>query len=291
MSWRTVIITNRCKLDLSTNYLVVRGDVTKRVFLDELAILIIENPAVSMTGCLLSELASRKVRVVFCDTKRNPYGELQPYNGCHDSSAKIRTQITWTDDRKREVWTEIVSEKIRNQAGLLRNMGYDESACMLDEYVSQITLGDETNREGHAAKVYFNTLFGNAFSRGQDTPINSALNYGYSIILSAFNREITANGYLTQLGIFHNNMFNPYNLSSDLMEPFRVFIDLEVVSMSVTEFSKNEKYNLVSLLSSPVRINGSEQTLLNAIKIYTRSVFDSINDADISKICFADIPT
>lgn len=57
MSWRTVVITNRCKLDLSMGYMVVRSEETKRIFIDEIAIVIIENPAVSITGCLLTELA------------------------------------------------------------------------------------------------------------------------------------------------------------------------------------------------------------------------------------------
>lgn len=56
MSWRTVVISNRCKLDLKMGYMVVRGEDTKRVFLDEMAVLMIENPAVSLTGCLLEAL-------------------------------------------------------------------------------------------------------------------------------------------------------------------------------------------------------------------------------------------
>lgn len=53
MSWRTVIITQRCKLDYKMGYLVIRAEETKRIFLDEIALLMIENPAVSLTGCLL----------------------------------------------------------------------------------------------------------------------------------------------------------------------------------------------------------------------------------------------
>ena len=53
MSWRTVVITERCKLDLSMGYMVVRGEETVRILIDEMAMLMIENPAVSMTGCLL----------------------------------------------------------------------------------------------------------------------------------------------------------------------------------------------------------------------------------------------
>lgn len=35
---------------------------------------------------------------------------------------------------------------------------------MLKQYIEEIELGDKTNREGHAAKVYFNALFGMDFS-------------------------------------------------------------------------------------------------------------------------------
>ena len=52
MSWRTVVITNRCKLDLKMGSMVIRGEDTKRIFIDEIAILIIENPAVFRTGYL-----------------------------------------------------------------------------------------------------------------------------------------------------------------------------------------------------------------------------------------------
>ena len=289
MSWRTVMITSRCKLDLSMGYMVIRGDETKRVFLEEIAMLIIENPAVSMTGCLLSELTKRKIRIIFCDEKRTPYGELQPYSGCHDSSRKIRTQIVWTEDQKKSVWTEIAAEKIRNQAQLLYDLNCTKEGDMLIEYVSQMQYGDESNREGHAAKVYFNALFGKDFSRGQENPINAALNYGYSILLSTFNKEVTANGYLTQLGLFHDNMFNPYNLSCDLMEPFRIMVDRTVIDMEVEEFTKDEKYCLLSMLNEPVTVDGNVQTLLNAIKIYTKSVFNAINDSEISLIRFAQI--
>lgn len=289
MSWRTVVITNRCKLDLSMGYMVIRSDETKRIFLDEMAILIIENPAVSVTGCLLAELSSKKIRVIFCDDKRSPYGELQPYSDSHDCSRKIRTQTEWTDSQRKNIWTEIVGEKIRNQARILAEFGHDAESAMLQGYADEMQYADETNREGHAAKVYFNALFGKGFSRGQENPTNAALNYGYSLLLSAFNREVTLNGYLTQLGIFHDNIYNPFNLSSDIMEPLRPIIDRKVLLMSNDSFGKSEKLELVSLLHSTYTVHGSEQTLLNAVKIYAKSVFDAINDNDVSLINFVKI--
>lgn len=286
MSWRTVIITNRCKLDYRMGYMVVRGDEIKRVFVDEIAVLVIENPAVSFTGCLMESLVEKKVKVIFCDSKRNPFAELAPHHGSHDSSLKIRTQAAWSKGIKDAVWTEIVSEKIRKQAEFLLEINRDREYDLLLSYISQIETGDASNREGHAAKVYFNALFGMDFTRSADIPVNAALNYGYSIILSAMNREIAANGYLTQLGIFHNNMFNHFNLGSDLMEPFRIIVDRYVYRMNLCDFGKEEKHKLWGMLNDTVRIDNTQQVLINAVKIYVRSVFDAINDEDISKICF-----
>lgn len=89
MSWRTVIIQNRAKLDYKMGYMVVRGEETKRVLIDEISILVIENPAVALTGCLIEALIEKKVKVIFCDAKRNPVAELVSHHGSHDSSLKI----------------------------------------------------------------------------------------------------------------------------------------------------------------------------------------------------------
>lgn len=120
-----------------------------------------------------------------------------PYYGSHDTSAKVREQIKWNQEKKSLIWTEIVAEKIRKQADLLR-VFHKKEADQLDTYITELQFGDATNREGHAAKVYFNALFGLDFSRTDENSINAALNYGYGIILSMFNREIVSNGYITQ---------------------------------------------------------------------------------------------
>lgn len=128
-----------------------------------------------------------------------------------------------------------------------------------------------TNREGHAAKVYFNALFGKNFSRTDESTTNAALNYGYSIILSSFTREIVANGYMTQLGLFHNNMFNQFNLASDLMEPFRILIDRKVVNMNLDKFELSEKLELVNVLNESVIIDMTRRSVANAISQYTKA--------------------
>ena len=286
MSWRTVVISNRCKLDLKMGYMVVRGEETKRVFLDEIALLLIEDPAVSLTGCLMEALVEHKIRVIFCDSKRSPIAEIAPYYGSYDCSRKLKAQSGWSDDLKGTVWAELVAEKIRKQSEFLQEIGKVKEAEMLASYIGQIEYYDETNREGHAAKVYFNALFGMKFTRSEECTTNAALNYGYSILLSAFNREITSSGYLTQIGLFHDNMFNRYNLSCDLMEPFRILVDRKVYNSGYTAFESKERYSLVDILNQTVVIEQNRQTVLNAIRIYVRSVFDALNDGDLSLISY-----
>jgi CRISPR-associated endonuclease Cas1 subtype II len=286
MSWRTVVITSRCKLDFKMGYMVVRAEETKKVLLDEIAVLLIENPAVSITGCLLEALVKQKIRVIFCDTKRSPHAELVPYYNAYDCSRKVKAQISWSNDIKGAVWADVVAEKIRKQADFLKELQKEKESALLHSYLSQIEFGDATNREGHAAKVYFNALFGMDFTRSEENLTNAALNYGYSIILSAFNREIVAQGYLTQLGIFHDNMFNHFNLSCDLMEPFRILVDRKVIAMEFSEFGSEEKYPLINILNDTIVINQTKQTVLNGIKIYCRSVFEALNESDLSLIQF-----
>ena len=285
MSWRTIVISKRAKLDLQLGYMVVRGDEVTKIVLSEIGTLLIESTAVSLTTGLLAELAKRKVKVIFCDEKRNPSSEIVSYYGSHDTSNKVRKQIAWKQKTKEAVWTEIVSEKIRKQKELLTLQRKDE-AELLGQYLTEITWNDGTNREGHAAKVYFNALFGMDFTRTEDNYINAGLNYGYSIILSAFTREIVANGYITQLGLFHDNMFNQFNLASDLMEPFRVLIDQQVIQMMPTKLEKEEKMQLVNILNQEVQIDGKIQYVNNAIKIYCRSVFDALNEDDSALLRF-----
>ena len=279
-------ISNRAKLDLQMGYMVVRGEETVKIHLGEIGTLMVENTAVSLTVSLLAELTKRKVKVIFCDEKRNPSSELVSLYGSHDTSNKVRKQIAWKEQTKEAVWTEIVTEKIRKQEKLLEILGKGEEADLLTSYLQEMQWNDATNREGHAAKVYFNALFGMDFTRTADTSINAALNYGYSIILSAFNREVTAGGYMTQLGLFHDNMFNAFNLSSDLMEPFRILVDQMVVKMNLSKFEHEEKMQIVNLLNQEVEIDGKVQYVVNAIKVYCKSVFDALNEDDSSLIRF-----
>lgn len=283
MSWRVIVISKQSKLDLKMGNLVVRGDT--KIHLSEMSMLIVESTAVSLTAALLCEMVKKKIKVIFCDEQRNPLSEIVPYYGSYDTSAKIRAQIGWSEVLKGTVWTEIVRNKLKQQEKLLFRLGKKQHE-LLAQYISELEFEDETNREGHGAKVYFNALFGTTFTRNEASITNGALNYGYSIFLSAVNREIVSNGYITQLGLHHDNIFNKFNLGSDLMEPFRPLVDRAVFEMNPEKFEKEEKYQLVNLLNKLVIMDGEKHFVNNAVKIYCKSVFDALNDKDVECIKF-----
>ncbi len=287
MSWRTVVIYSRAKLDLQLGYMVVRGETVKKVHLSEISVVMIESTAVSLTAALLAELVRQKIKVIFCDEKRNPSSELVPYYGAHDTSSKIRQQINWNKDIKGLVWKEVVRNKILNQAKVVELFGKEE-AYLLKNYMAELQFDDESNREGHAAKVYFNALFGKAFSRADDDNINAALNYGYTVLLSACNREVTANGYITQIGIHHCNVYNIFNLGSDMMEVFRPFVDFQVFLMwqagNLETFTHKEKMDVLSVLNTETVMGKRVYTLNYSIKLYCKSVFNALNDREVSAL-------
>lgn len=282
MSFRTVVIKNRSKLDLHMNYLVCRNNEETRVYIPEISVLILESTAISLTTALISELVKNNVKIIFCDERHNPESEVMPFYGSYNSLDSINKQIKWKKDNKEKVWTYIIHQKIKKQKEFLLDLGKIQEANLLASYMEEIELNDSTNREGHAAKVYFNAVWGLDFTRRKDDFVNGALNYGYAILLACFNRVLTSKGYLTQLGIWHKNEFNEFNLACDLMEPFRILIDRIV--FQINKDDQNFKSKILEIFELKVKIAGKEQYFENAISIYVQSLLDALEDGEINRI-------
>ena len=284
MGFRTVIVNSRAKLEFRLNFMIVRGENEKRIFIDEINTLIVQSTAVSLTAALLSELIRSGVKVIFCDEKFNPCSELVPYYGAHNTSKRYKIQMQWRDETKDEIWRLIIVQKITNQKNYLQKRGFTAEAELIGSYIPDILPGDATNREGHSAKVYFNCLMPCGVSRRDGGFLNGCLNYGYAVLLSCFNREIVASGYLTQFGIWHDNEFNQFNLSSDLMEPFRTIVD--EVAFSLPDGDKEFKRKMADILNFQISIDGKTTTLDLAVRTYVRSVLNALEASDPSLIIF-----
>ena len=144
MGWRTVVVSRSSKLDLKLGYMVVRdSQETVRVHISEISVLIIENTASSITAALLNELTKQKIKVIFCDEKRNPSSELVPYYGSHDTSLKVRSQTAWQPIARQAVWTAVVREKIKNQRDKLILFECSEYK-LLDRYIEELEFADSS---------------------------------------------------------------------------------------------------------------------------------------------------
>ena len=279
MAFRVVIVNEHSKVSYQNKHLLYRSaERTEQIHLSEIELLILETTDIAITTMLLSRLVDENISVIFCDSTRLPKSYLMPYYGRHDSSLTIQKQIAWTKERKNDAFHNILHQKIQSQSDLLRNLGFIEKADAILVLLDNLEAGDPSNREGHAARILFNTLFGQNFSREQENDINAALDYGYTLLMSLFAREIVKCGCLTQLGIGHVNQFNPFNLASDLMEPFRPLVD-EIVFAHREEPFPRIKRQLFELFTKTYPYEKADMFLSNIVSHYTKHVIGYLNES------------
>ena len=280
MGWRTVVVNTHSKLSYKNNHLIFKdASRTELIHLSEVDILLLETTDIVLSTMLIKRLVDENILVIFCDDKRLPTAYLMPYYGRHDSSLQLSRQIAWNEDVKAEIWTTIIAQKILNQAFYLGSCGFLEKSQSVIDLYHGLDLFDPSNREGHAARIYFNTLFGNDFNREQDSDVNAALDYGYTLILSMFAREIVLSGCMTQFGLKHANQFNQFNLASDIMEPFRPIIDRIVYENRNSSFVKIKR-ELFTIFSDTFHYNSKDMYLSNIVSDYTKKVIQALNQPE-----------
>lgn len=87
-----------------------------------------------------------------------------------------------------------------------------------------------------------------------------------------------SNGYLTYIGIHHRGEDNPFNLGSDLMEPFRPVVDFWIASQKFDQLTPDVKYGVVQLLSMEIGFNGKSTLLKNALAEHVRNCLKYLSD-------------
>ena len=108
MGWRVIIVNTHSKLSYQNNHLIFKSSTkSEMIHLSEIDLLICETTDISITTMLLKKLADENILTIFCDEKRLPSSQMLPYYGRHDSSLQLTRQISWLEDKKSDVWTEI----------------------------------------------------------------------------------------------------------------------------------------------------------------------------------------
>lgn len=232
-------------------------DIQKRVPIEDIGFVILEEQQCSITLPLLNALSDNNVAVIFCDENRMPNAMLMNLDSNRTQGESYRTQIEASEPLKKGLWKQIVEAKIRNQAALLRKLGRDGDK--LKPYYMNVKSADADNREGIAAKIYWSELFGTDFIRSREgSSPNNLLNYGYTILRAAVTRSIMGSGLFPAFGIFHRNRYNAFPLADDLMEPYRPFVDelvYNLYSQGHEQLNKEVKSQLLRILFMDTRFD------------------------------------
>lgn len=271
MGWRSVVIGNPAQLDFHQRALRVRQDGnTAHVPLEDISIVLIEHPQVTLTSALLSALADAQIAVLTVGADHHPNGVLLPFLP-HSRALKVmRAQLDTSQPTQKRLWQAIIQQKIRNQAAVLAlHANADRDYRALLAMADDVRSGDTDNFEGQAAQRYFRALWGDNFTRNQPCFVNAALNYGYAVIRAAIARSLVAYGFLPAFGIHHRSEQNAFNLADDLIEPYRPLVDAHVLKnwplVPERELSPKDKQQLVALLHRDIATTSARQTLLAAI--------------------------
>lgn len=288
MGFRQIYIEETAELSLhNDNIKIEKNDKSFLLPISDIDLIFVENPRVVFTARLVTQLSKNNVTLVLCDEKYIPTSISLSLNGSNNQIEIFNLQIEQLPSKKDKLWEYIIRQKIINHSSTIKLIFKDLRYLEFLEYSKNIKSGDKTFIEGAEARLYFRNLFGDNFIRHQDDEINLALNYGYSIINSAIIRMLVAAGIDPKIGVHHDNKKNFYNLASDLLEPYRAFVDYYVYKNK--EFigeplSRHIRLGLVDLLNSEVQINNIKTTLSNSIKIMIYSFIDYLKSGDIKDI-------
>lgn len=298
MGWRTVVITKPSKISMENEqfkYAPKEGEAI-RVPIDDISVVILETHQVTITSALMSRLTESNIVLFTCDKTHNPNGVLIPFHQHSRYTQIAHKQIGWSEPFKKRTWQRIISAKVLNQSQTLAYMEKDK-VTQLQRYAKSVKSGDSTMVESAAARAYFIALFGKFNRRDESDWRNSALNYGYALVRGAISRSLVAHGFLPAFGLFHYNELNAFNLSDDMIEPYRAFVDVVVseqfesfIELPDARFLPEHKVELYQLFTMKTFIDDTSTTLLNSIEIYIASFLNATleKDAMLLKLPFLD---
>lgn len=288
MGWRTLYVSEPCKLKLADNSLILtqtKDGIPISIPLSDIDTIVLESLQSSITTQLLSKIAENKIAFLICDSNFTPNGILY-HMGAHCRNTKVaKAQIAMPQVQKDLLWQQIIRQKILNQAQVLLKKSNNQIAYeKLLEYANDVQIGDGGFVEGYASALYFSKLFPQ-LKRRRENLIDirdSALNYGYAILRSCISRSLTATGLLPMFGIKHDNELNAFNLVDDMIEPFRPLVDSVVYDLfvGVEDFGiflqKEHKVALLSILSQKCLIENQNKSITIAIETVCESLKKAI---------------
>lgn len=282
---RTLFFSHAVCLSVRHKQLVIFSKETQEetlIPIEDIGFVIVENALVSLTIPLINELTNNNCALIFCNEKHLPFSMTMPLDCNEIQSQLFSAQINAKLPVKKNCWKQIVEYKIKNQGLVLKK--YDLNFARLVDFSKCVKSGDSTNMESQAAKFYWDNLFGKNWCRDRfgDFP-NNYLNYGYAILRAAMARALVGSGLLPTLGIHHHNKYNAYCLADDLMEPYRPFIDDEVIEYISANPDDKEvglefKKRILKVLARDVKMENLTRPMMVALSMTSSSLSDALSN-------------
>ena len=289
MGYRQVIIKRCEKLNLEDRQLIInKDDNSYKVPLEDINFVLIEDNRTVITSKILASFGEEGICLIVCDDKFEPVSIMYPYNYHFKQLENIEKQLSLEDNSKKIIWKEIIEAKIENEIAVLCQTSKEERVIdKLSQYVKEVIPGDETNREGLSAKIYFRSLFGSEFIRFYDDAINAGLNYAYQIVKSSIIRTLSIYGLNSYLGVNHKSKVNNFNLVYDLIEPYRAIVDLYIYKIKdnlTLPLSFEIRKELINILNIPVISNNKKCTLEYSVEVLIKSYVKTISTGEVNLI-------
>jgi CRISPR-associated protein Cas1 len=249
--------------------------------LGEIGVLLMSNPAISLTQPVLAQLAAQGALVVVTGEKHLPHAMSLPLGVPATQAEVFMAQAQAPLPAQKRAWQQVIQAKLRGQAAVLRSLGQVDD--FLQAMIPKVRSGDPDNVEARAARFYWQQLFeGHDFRREPEGEMpNNFLDYGYSVLRAIVARAVCASGLHPALGIHHHNRYDNYCLASDLMEPFRPLVDKTVRALMQSrhdelgeDLNREDRQTLLNAFSGRVLVEGARMTLFQGVSRLTASLAD-----------------
>lgn len=245
--------------------------------MEDITVVLLDHREITVTKDVFVWALKRNVTLLFTDEKHQPQATMIPYHGNVLQTKILPFQSGMTQTTKNKLWKMVVKAKITNQNSVLEKQGIISNK--FKSLISKVELGDKTNVEAQAARMYFSLLFGDGFTRDQDGKdvLNIYLNYTYAIVRGMIARSICATGLHPSMGVWHCNQYDPMPLANDLMEPIRPIVDsyikdyIRKKDRSKLTFEKSDREYLIKIINEVCLVVDKATILDRAIPIYISS--------------------
>ncbi len=292
MSYKTLLITSPCSLNIKDNQLCHKQSGEEVTFsLEDIEAIVMENNQSSITSLTLAKLAENNIAFFSCNEYHMPNGILTPFFNNARAAGTAHSQVNMKRNLADRLWQQIIIYKLKNQANVLKSFK-NGSYIKLNNLAKMVKTGDEGNKESIGARLYWQELLGKDFTRRQETKINKALNYGYAILKGIIARDLASMGFIPTIGLHHSNKLSQDNLTFDIIEPYRpildhfIFSNIEHLKMETVELISQEKLKILEFLDTNCSYNKQQIKITDGVKLTVSSLLNSIKENDYKLLTY-----